>query len=56
MPADVDLRRSNSMGANIMRGLSKQLGGALRVDSGPGVTISVPFSPVHLQPHYAEAS
>ncbi|MBO2009980.1 histidine kinase dimerization/phosphoacceptor domain -containing protein [Hymenobacter negativus] len=56
MPADVDLRRSNSMGANIMRGLSKQLGGDLQVASGRGVTISVPFTLVQLQPHYAEAS
>jgi two-component sensor histidine kinase len=56
MPLDVDLRRSNSMGANIMRGLSKQLGGELQVDSGRGVTISVPFTLVHLQPQYAEAS
>ena len=56
IPADVDLRRSNSMGANIMRGLSKQLGGDLHVANGHGVTISVPFTLVHLQPQYAEAS
>jgi two-component sensor histidine kinase len=44
LPADVDLRRSNSMGANIMRGLSKQLGGTLHVDSHQGVTVSVSFT------------
>jgi len=43
LPADVDLRRNNSMGASIMRGLSKQLGGTLHVDSHRGVTVSVSF-------------
>jgi nitrate/nitrite-specific signal transduction histidine kinase len=32
------------MGANIMRGLSKQLGGTLHVDSQRGVTVAVSFT------------
>ena len=55
MPSDVDLRQSKSMGANIMRGLSKQLGGALQVDSNEGVTISVPFK-TRIHPRHATAA
>jgi two-component sensor histidine kinase len=56
LPADVDLRRSNSMGANIMRGLSKQLGGTLHVDSHRGVTVSVSFIFTTLSLPHASAS
>jgi two-component sensor histidine kinase len=56
LPADVDLRRSNSMGANIMRGLSKQLGGTLHVDSHQGVTVSVSFTFSTLSFPHASAS
>lgn len=56
LPADVDLRRSNSMGANIMRGLSKQLGGTLHVDSHRGVTVSVSFTFSTLSFPHASAS
>jgi two-component sensor histidine kinase/tetratricopeptide (TPR) repeat protein len=56
LPTDVDLRRSNSMGANIMRGLSKQLGGTLHVDSHQGVTVSVSFTFSTLSFPHASAS
>jgi two-component sensor histidine kinase len=56
LPADVDLRRSNSMGANIMRGLSKQLSGTLHVDSHRGVTVSVSFTFTTLSFPHASAS
>ena len=56
LPDDVDLYRSSSMGATIMRGLTKQLGGSLQVESSQGVTISVPFTLVTLQPHFAHAT
>jgi two-component sensor histidine kinase len=56
LPPDLDLCRSNSMGANIMRGLSKQLGGTLQVDSHRGVTVSVPFTLSTLSFPHASAS
>jgi two-component sensor histidine kinase len=56
LPTDVDLRRNKSMGANIMRGLSKQLGGALHVDGHRGVTISVPFTLTTSAPQFAPAT
>ncbi len=40
---NLDLNTVNSMGMNLMRGLSKQLGGKLTIDSIQGVTISVIF-------------
>jgi two-component sensor histidine kinase/tetratricopeptide (TPR) repeat protein len=55
LPADVDLRSSNSMGANIMRGLSKQLGGTLHVASHQGVTVSVSFTFLTLSLPHASA-
>ncbi|WP_170069473.1 tetratricopeptide repeat-containing sensor histidine kinase [Spirosoma pollinicola] len=43
LPSGVDLKQSNSMGANIMRGLSQQLGSSLEVTSGQGLEVSVLF-------------
>lgn len=42
-PATVDITKSKSLGMSLMRGLSKQLGGSLKVASGPGITIAVDF-------------
>ncbi|GAB2553203.1 hypothetical protein GCM10027085_50820 [Spirosoma aerophilum] len=53
LPDDVDLRRQGSMGANIMRRLTKQLGGILQIENSGGVRISVSFPLIKLQPHYA---
>jgi two-component sensor histidine kinase len=50
LPAGLALERSHSMGAKIMRGLSKQLEGSLKVESQGGVKVTVRFlvSPVLL--------
>jgi two-component sensor histidine kinase len=50
LPPGLALERSHSMGAKIMRGLSKQLEGSLKVESQRGVTITVSFlvSPILL--------
>ncbi|GAB4021299.1 hypothetical protein GCM10028773_29580 [Spirosoma koreense] len=53
LPADVDLRRQGSMGANIMRRLTKQLGGILQVENRGGVRISVLFPLIKIQSHHA---
>ncbi|QDK77534.1 sensor histidine kinase [Spirosoma sp. KCTC 42546] len=56
LPEDVDLRRQGSMGANIMRRLTKQLGGIFQVETKGGVRISVSFPVIKLQPHHAHLS
>ncbi len=43
LPADVDVQKINSMGFNLMRGLSKQLGGKLATLDNKGLTISINF-------------
>ena len=43
LPATVDIAKSKSLGMSLMRGLSKQLGGTLKVESGDGITIVVDF-------------
>jgi two-component system, sensor histidine kinase PdtaS len=43
LPQALDLQRSRSMGAKIMSGLSKQLGGKLSIVSPPGTTIRLVF-------------
>jgi two-component sensor histidine kinase len=43
LPKDFDLTKSNSMGMNLMRGLSKQLGGSFAIQTDPGVTIAIIF-------------
>jgi two-component sensor histidine kinase len=50
LPAGLALERSHSMGAKIMRGLSKQLEGSLKVESQGGVKVTVTFqvSPILL--------
>jgi two-component sensor histidine kinase len=42
-PATVDITKSKSLGMSLMRGLSKQLGGSLKVAGGQGITIEVDF-------------
>ena len=44
VPADFNFQTINSMGFNLMRGLSKQLGGKLSVSSIGGMTIKTAFS------------
>ncbi len=50
LPSGVALERNHSMGAKIMRGLSKQLEGTLKVESQVGVRVTVTFqcSPILL--------
>jgi len=43
MPKDFDLKKSNSMGMNLMRGLSKQLGGTFTIQNCNGLAIEVIF-------------
>ncbi len=43
LPKDFDLTKSNSMGMNLMRGLSKQLGGSFAIQTDSGVTIAIIF-------------
>ncbi|WP_158552693.1 hypothetical protein [Spirosoma telluris] len=52
LPEDVDLRRQGSMGANIMRRLTKQLDGLLQIENSGGVRISISFPLIKHQPHY----
>jgi two-component sensor histidine kinase len=40
---DFDLSRSRSLGLNLMKGLSKQLDGSLKIESADGLTIQVRF-------------
>jgi two-component sensor histidine kinase len=40
---DFDLSRSRSLGMNLMKGLSKQLDGSLKIESADGLTIQVRF-------------
>ncbi|GAB3791119.1 hypothetical protein GCM10028818_61960 [Spirosoma horti] len=56
LPKDFDLSRNKSMGANIMRRLSKQLGGAMEVQSLQGVEISIVFTLFHPQPSVSYAA
>ncbi|HEX8531387.1 MAG TPA: sensor histidine kinase, partial [Cytophagales bacterium] len=44
LPADYSPGQSGSLGMTLMLGLSEQLGGALRVKSRPGLTITLTFS------------
>ena len=44
LPADYNPGQSGSLGMTLMLGLSEQLGGALRVKSRPGLTITLTFS------------
>jgi two-component sensor histidine kinase len=41
--ADFDLSRSRSLGMTLMKGLSKQLNGSLKIESANGLTIQVRF-------------
>jgi two-component sensor histidine kinase len=43
LPADFDIQKTNSMGFNLIRGLSKQVGGNLEVINNNGVTITISF-------------
>jgi two-component sensor histidine kinase len=44
LPADFDPSRSRSLGMNLIKGLSKQLDGSLKIESAQGLTIQVRFS------------
>jgi two-component sensor histidine kinase len=43
LPAGFDVDRGNTLGLTMIRGLSKQIGGALRIESTAGVQISLQF-------------
>ncbi|WDF75749.1 histidine kinase dimerization/phosphoacceptor domain -containing protein [Mucilaginibacter sp. KACC 22773] len=43
LAVDIDLEKMNSMGFNLMRGLSKQLGGKLSVSNDHGLVIKIAF-------------
>lgn len=42
-PPEVDLYKSKSLGMSLMRGLSKQLGGNLKIENNDGISIVVEF-------------
>jgi two-component sensor histidine kinase len=46
LPADFDIKKINSMGFNLMRGLSKQVGGVFEVAHNNGVTITIKMAHV----------
>lgn len=43
LPESMDTNKSNSMGFNLIRGLSKQIGGRLKIGGYPGVEILIDF-------------
>jgi two-component sensor histidine kinase len=43
LPADFDLTETSSLGMEMMKALSKQLGGSFQISSNPGVVVSVEF-------------
>lgn len=43
LPNDFDAAASNSMGLNLIKGLSKQLGGTFRIENSGGVAVSILF-------------
>jgi two-component sensor histidine kinase len=43
LPKDFDLKTVNSMGMNLMRGLTKQLGGTFTIQNNRGVTVEIIF-------------
>lgn len=45
LPAGFDVKKMNSMGYNLMKGLSKQVGGKFELQTGTGVTITINFCP-----------
>lgn len=45
LPADFDLQQTHSMGFNLMKGLSKQIGGKLTTMNNGGLKIRVEFNP-----------
>ena len=44
LPAGFDIKKTNSMGFNLMRGLSKQVGGTLEVAGDSGVCVVISFA------------
>lgn len=44
LPAEFDIKKTNSMGFNLMRGLSKQVGGSLEVTGDSGVCVVINFA------------
>ena len=44
LPADINPNRSRTLGMNLIRGLSKQLGGSLQINNNDGVQISLTFT------------
>ncbi|WP_224994802.1 tetratricopeptide repeat protein [Cesiribacter sp. SM1] len=54
--SDYDLSQSRSLGMSLMRGLSRQLGGSLHLESAGGVTICVSFQGNSLSESYADES
>jgi two-component sensor histidine kinase len=44
LPANFDIYKSNSLGINLMQGLSKQLGCRFKIVSDKGVTITIEFT------------
>ncbi|MDB5147697.1 MAG: hypothetical protein JWQ57_1717 [Mucilaginibacter sp.] len=43
LPADFDLKTATSLGMEMMKALSKQLGGTFKIQNNAGVTISIEF-------------
>jgi two-component sensor histidine kinase len=44
LPAGFDMKKQKSLGLQLVVMLTKQLGGALSVESGKGTTIAITFS------------
>jgi two-component sensor histidine kinase len=47
LPADFELKRSNSLGLQLVSSLARQVHGRLEVGSGPGAVFDVIFTPKH---------
>jgi two-component sensor histidine kinase len=45
LPDDFETRRSGSLGVHLIRVLTRQLKGSLRIESRPGTTFSISFTP-----------
>jgi two-component sensor histidine kinase len=45
LPADFEMKRSRSLGFNLVSDLAGQLGGRIEIDNGPGAAFTLVFKP-----------
>jgi two-component sensor histidine kinase len=55
LPIGYDPDQSRSLGMTLMRGFSEQLGGELKVNSNPGLTITLAFGDEQLNPTFTSS-